>query len=138
MKLLLLSGLIFSQLIAQDIPTMDEGQMQDMMANMQKMQACLSKIDISSLQRIQTEAQHAENDINKFCKNGQRDKAQKIAISFSRRFMHEHAISQMKVCSKLSSMGSLLEIKQTDYTKTHVCDGESVDLAPSSPNRINW
>ncbi|MDF1882175.1 hypothetical protein JHD50_12845 [Sulfurimonas sp. MAG313] len=99
----------------------------------------MSKLDMSALQKMQTEAINTEKDVKEMCANGQRDKAQKVAISFAKRMLSMPIISQIQECTKLSSLGNLMKIEETDFTKTHVCDGKEVDLGiMPKQQRINW
>ncbi|MDF1879868.1 hypothetical protein JHD50_00895, partial [Sulfurimonas sp. MAG313] len=79
MKLLFLIPLALIQVFAQNIQGIDEQQMQKMMAGLQDLQVCMSKLDMSALQKMQTEAINTEKDVKEMCANGQRDKAQKVA-----------------------------------------------------------
>ena len=137
-KVLIGIALTFSLAFSQDMMGMDQEKMQAMMQEMQKIQVCLSKLDMSALQAMQTEALHAQSDIKKYCESGQRDKAQKIAISFSKRMLSMHVISELKACTKDSPMASMMDIKEKDFSTEHVCDGEKIDLGMPSQNRISW
>jgi len=137
-KIALILSLLYTLGTSQDISSMNEAQMQAMMQEMQKVQVCLSQLDMSALQNMQTEALHAQNDVKKLCESGQRDKAQKIAINFSKRMLHMHVLSELKGCVKDSAMASMMDINAQDFSKRHVCDDAKIDLGMPSQNRINW
>lgn len=138
MKTLLLSALSFSLLIAQDMSQMNGQQMQNMMQDMQKIQVCMAKVDFNSLAALQEKSYTVQKEIEKMCKNKQKDKAQEKAISFSNEVMSYPAIIQLKACSKGSAMESLMNTSQTDFQKQHVCDGMNIDFGMPSQQRINW
>ncbi len=117
---------------------MDESQMNAMMAQMQQMQACMSKIDFTPLSKLEGEASSLEKEINTLCKNNQRDLAQQKAIAFSKKVLEMKAIKEMKACTKDSPLAQMISIKDPDYTKQHICDGSEVQLGVPSHNRINW
>jgi len=131
---LFLSALLF----AQDISQMNAASMENMMQEMQKMQACMAKVDFSALASLQEKSFTVQQNIEKLCAQGKRDKAQSTAISFSKEVMSLPAIVQLKECSKNSAMGTMLNIDSNDFQKNHVCDGQQVDFGVPSNKRINW
>jgi len=137
MKSFIYTGLFITQIFAQDMPQINESQMQGMMAGLQEMQICMSKIDMASLQAIQTEAINTEKDIRRMCKDRQRDKAQKVAITFMKRFNHTQAISQMKACAKLSALGEILNLDEEKSIK-NICDADEINLGTPTGQRIDW
>jgi hypothetical protein len=136
----LIFPLLFSlTLFAQDYPpAMNDEQMQSMMASMQKMQACMSQIDLTPLSQLEQEATIVEKEINALCQNGKRDTAQKKAISFSKKVFDLNAMKELKACVKDSPYASMMQLDEKEFEKRHVCDGEKIKLGVPSQQRINW
>jgi len=131
--LLLSASLCFSQ----DITQMDQNQMQAIMQQMQELQVCMSKIDFSAFENLQTEASIIEKEIKTLCQEGKRDKAQDKAVAYAHKVMKMPALIQMKECSKNSAMADLMKIDIDDFQTKHVCD-EEIKLGVPSNKRINW
>jgi len=132
--LVLSSSLLFSQ----EMPAMNGQNMELMMKEMQSMQACMAKIDFNSLAGLQEKAFSVQKEIEKMCKQGQRDKAQSTAISFSNEVMSFPAVVQLKKCSKGTSMESMMQVSKQDFEKHHVCDGTKAEFGLPSNQRIQW
>jgi len=138
MKLLSTLLLVSSLSCAQDITQMDQNQMQAMMQEMQKMQACMSKIDFSEFESLQTEATIIETELKKLCQAGKRDQAQNKAVAYAHKVMKMPALIQMQECSKNSAMAELMKINIDDFQTRHVCDDEKIELGVPSNQRISW
>jgi len=134
-KILVGLALTFSLGFSQDTGGMNEDKMQAMMQEMQKMQVCMSKIDMSSLQAMQTEAITLEKQIKQMCESGQRDKAQQTAVKYSKKIMTSPAMLQMKECTKSMPM---MNMEEDDFERHHICDGEKIELGDKSNQRISW
>jgi len=133
-SLLLLGSLTY----AQDMSQINPEQMQSMMQEMQKMQVCMSKIDFSELENLQTEATLIEAELKKLCQEGKRDKAQSKAIAYAHKVMKMPALVQMQECNKNSAMADLMKIDIDNFQTSHVCDNEDIELGVPSNKRINW
>ena len=133
-SLLLLGSLAYSQ----DMSQMNQEQMQIMMQEMQKMQVCMSKIDFSQLENLQTEATLIETELKRLCQEGKRDQAQSKAVNYAHKVMKMPALIQMQECSKNSAMAELMKINIDDFQTTHVCDDEKIELGVPTNQRINW
>ena len=113
---------------AQNFQGMNEGDMQKIMQQMQKMRQCMEQVDQSELKDFEKRAQEADAEIKALCANGKREKAQKEAIKFGKEVAKIKAIGEMKKCAELMEgvQGMLPPIpymdKETDYSDHHVCD----------------
>jgi len=132
--LVLTSSLIF----AQEMPEMNGQNMELMMKEMQKMQACMAKVNFDSLASLQEKAFSVQKEVEQMCKQGKRDKAQSTAIAFSNEVMKFPAVVQLKQCTKGTTMESMMEMSKQDFEKHHICDGEKVEFALPSNQRIQW
>jgi hypothetical protein len=68
--------------IAQNYPGMGEGDTQNMMLQMQKMQTCMQGVDQSQLQAFEQRASKIEAEVKSLCASGKRDDAQQKAMAF--------------------------------------------------------
>lgn len=109
---------------------MNEGDMQNIMKAMQKVQECMAKVDQSDLAALEQRGEEMEAEIKALCDQGKRDKAQKKAIAFSKEMMKNPALQQMKKCGEISKgmlpEGSVPEMEDDEFdpSKGHVCDEE--------------
>ncbi|HIC44046.1 MAG TPA: hypothetical protein EYO73_07060 [Sulfurimonas sp.] len=127
--LLLLSSLAYCQ---------DMKNLEDMMQDMQKMQICMAKVDFHSLEGLQEHAFNIQKEVEQMCQQGQRDKAQSKAISFSKEIMNFPAVLQLKQCSKGTAMESIMQMSKHDFENHHVCEAEKVKFSLPSNQRVQW
>jgi hypothetical protein len=114
--------------LAQTPQTMNQGNMQDMMQVMQKVQECMASIDQAKLQELQVKSEKMTKDIERLCSQGQRDKAQNMAISYGRKMASDPTLKQMQKCGEMAQgalpmMGEVNTYDEEKYASTHVCDG---------------
>ena len=135
-----LSGLLLTVILglSQDMGQMNQEQMQIMMQEMQKIQECMSKVDIGSLENMQAEAIAIEKEVKQLCQNKQRAQAQDKAVAYAKKVMNMPAILQIKECTKNSSMASMMNFDINDFQTSHVCDGKEIELGVPNNKRINW
>jgi hypothetical protein len=113
--------------LAQTPQTMNQGNMQDMMQVMQKVQECMASIDQAKLQELQVKSEKMTKDIESLCSQGQRDKAQNMAISYGRKMASDPTLKQMQKCGEMAQgalpmMGEVNAYDEEKYASTHVCD----------------
>ncbi len=113
--------------LAQTPQTMNQGNMQDMMQVMQKVQECMASIDQAKLQELQVKSEKMTKDIERLCSQGQRDKAQNMAISYGRKMASDPTLKQMQKCGEMAQgalpmMGEVNTYDEEKYAGTHVCD----------------
>lgn len=106
---------------------MNGGDMQNMMLLMQKMQQCMAKIDQAELSALEEQSENLGNELETLCKNGERKKAQKKAIAYSKKMMQNPALKQMKKCGEITKglmpEGSTPSFEDDlDFSNRHVCD----------------
>ncbi len=101
--------------------------MQKMMVLMQQMQECMAKVDQTLLADLEKKGEAFSKEVEELCARGERKKAQKKAIAFSKKMMKHPTILQMKECSKITKglipdemVPSIDE--EFDYSETQVCD----------------
>ena len=113
--------------LAQNPQTMNKGNMQNMMQVMQQVQECMASIDQSKLQDLQVKSEKMSKDIKSLCSNGQRDKAQNMAISYGREMASEPTLKQMQKCGEMAQgalpmMDNVKTYDEKEYASKHVCD----------------
>ncbi len=126
-KLVIILCLMFPvTAIAQD-QSKEGMDIQNMMQMMQEMQQCMESIDQAELESIGEQSEKFSGELEALCKNGERKKAQKKAIAYSKKIMESPAFVQMKICGEITkglmpqgagpSFGD-----DFDFSKRHVCD----------------
>ena len=113
--------------MAQNPQSMNQGNMQNMMQVMQKMQECMASIDQAKLQELQVQSEKLSKDIKSLCSQGQRDKAQNMAISYGRKMASDPTLKQMQKCGEMAQgalpmMGEVKTYDEKEYASKHVCD----------------
>ncbi len=110
---------------AQNSPGMSEKEMQQMMQQMQNMQKCMQNIDQSEMKALEQRAKKFEKEVRSLCKKGQRDQAQKQAISFGTEMSKTPVMQKMKKCGEqMTGVMKKMPFAKivTDYSNRHVCD----------------
>ncbi len=123
--------------LAQNFPGMNmNGQdMQNMMLQVQKAQACMEQIDQGRLQALAEEAKRFDEEIRSLCAAGKRDLAEKKAIAYGKKMAANPLLGEMKKCTEMmqgmmpemmSNMMPDVEpevMKDQDSTSPrHICD----------------
>jgi hypothetical protein len=113
--------------LAQNPQVMNQGNMQNMMQVMQKVQECMASIDQSKLQDLQVKSEKMSKDIKSLCSEGQRDKAQNMAISYGREMASDPTLKQMQKCGEMAQgalpmMDNVKTYDEKEYANRHVCD----------------
>lgn len=122
--------LIPATLLAANPPVMNQGNtqnMQNMMQVMQQVQECMAGIDQSKLQELQVRSEKMSEEIEGLCSKGNRDKAQKTAISFGKEIASDPTLKQMQKCGEMAQgalpmMGTVETFDEKEYANKHVCD----------------
>lgn len=111
--------------IAQKYQGMNEADIQKMMQKMEKMQACMEKIDQSKMKSLEQRAQKMEAEVKSLCASGKRDQAQKKAIAFGKDLSSDPTVKSLMKCGEMMK-GTLPDIVFADLEKAgadhHVCD----------------
>ncbi|HFQ88636.1 MAG TPA: hypothetical protein ENK27_01050 [Desulfobulbus sp.] len=105
MKTLTLLALILLPLpvAAQTYPGMNMNQqdMQKMMLQAQKAQACMEKVDKKALEAMEQESRQFEAEIRALCAAGKRGQAQEKALAYGRRMTASPVVREMKRCAEM-------------------------------------
>lgn len=127
MSAVFISLLMPAMAIAQNYPGMSDGDMQNMMQQMQEAQACMQGIDQSRMKSFEQRASKIESDIKTLCANGERDAAQEEAIAFAREMDGDPDIQKMRKCGEkmrgmMPAMPYMDQAKASGTSGGHVCD----------------
>jgi len=106
-----------------------QGMDQEIMQQLQEMVTCMAAIDENEMKELEKESKNFEAVVEGLCKSGNRDKAQELALEFSKKVVNSPALISMRKCTeKISeSMKGMApnmdpgEIAK-DYRKDHVCN----------------
>lgn len=107
--------------------SMNQPNMQNMMQVMQQVQQCMAGIDQSKLNELQAQSEKFEKELDALCAQGQRDTAQKQAITYGRKIAADPTMKQLRKCGEMAQ-GALpmMDIGKTydekEYASKHVCD----------------
>ena len=110
---------------AQNPMGMNQQDMEKMMQQMQKAQACMEKVDKSVFEGLEQKQKQFEAEMKSLCSNGKRGQAQDKAIAYAKDMMSNPSIKQMRKCGEMMQgmMQKMPFIEQdTDYSSQHVCD----------------
>lgn len=118
---------------AQNGPGMDmnQQQMERMMLQARKAQACMEQVDKAALRAIQQESQRFEAALKALCAAGKRDQAQKKALAFGKKMAADPTLRQMKQCAAMMQ-GMMKDMvpgidtrfmdRDSAESPSHVCD----------------
>ena len=108
---------------------MSQQDMQNMMAELQEVQACMQTIDQNELKYLQEESKRFESEVKGLCNNGDRDGAQDMAIAYSKEVINSPAMATMRKCTEKMSgamKGMMPDLSPEkiakDFSNKHVCD----------------
>lgn len=122
--LCLLSVVCF-QAGAQQMPAMDEEQMQKMMQGAMAMAECFGNLDEGRMKALAEESEAKEKEIRQLCKAGQRDEAQDVAVEYGKKYINSSEFQQLKKCAD-QSQGMFPAISDmsefVEFEDKHVCD----------------
>jgi hypothetical protein len=83
--------------IAQSYPGMNEANMQ----KLQKMQACMSKVDQGQMKALERRQKQFDAEMKALCRSGKREKAQEKAMLYAKEMMKNPTIRTVRECSKI-------------------------------------
>jgi len=108
---------------------MSQEDMQNMMAQLQEVQACMQTIDQNELKKLQEESKQFESEVKGLCAEGKRDKAQSMAMAYSKEVINSPAMDTMRKCTEKMSgamKGMMPDLSPEkiakDFSNKHVCD----------------
>ncbi len=124
---LLFCLLVPTVVLAQDYQQMNPEDMQKMMGQMQKMQACMQGVNQADLEAFGKRGEQVEREVRTMCANGQRDAAQEKAMAFGREVQQNQAMQKMAKCGEMMAgmmpkMPFMEQVEQNSASSRHICD----------------
>lgn len=109
---------------AEEIVNMKGKNMQQMMAQMQKMQKCLQEVDETELRQYESKIYTLEPELTALCHQGKREEAQSKAIAFGKEIASSNSIKTITLCTKdMQLNGFMPKIPDFDHLgDRHICD----------------
>lgn len=108
---------------------MSQQDMQNMMVQVQEVQACMQTIDQNELNKLQEESKKIEAEVKSLCNNSKRDEAQDKAMAYSKEVINSAAMATMRKCTENLSgalKGMMPDLSPEkiakDFSDKHVCD----------------
>lgn len=108
---------------------MSQQDMQNMMVQVQEVQACMQTIDQNELNKLQEESKKIEAEVKSLCNNSKRDEAQDKAMAYSKEVINSTAMATMRKCTENLSgalKGMMPDLSPEkiakDFSGKHVCD----------------
>lgn len=110
---------------AQNYQGMNEGDMQKIRQQMQKMQSCMQNVDQAKLKVLEQRSNQFGAEVKSLCASGKRDEAQKKAISFGKEMANDPSMQAMRKCGEMAK-GMMPKMpfmdQDKDLSSYHVCD----------------
>lgn len=110
---------------ANEMPQMGQGNMQEMMKSMRKMQACMAKVDQTKLQTITEDYRKFNADTKSLCHKGKRKEAQSKAMAYGKKMINEPTMKLLKSCGEMA-MGMMPVtsnlFSMDENNMKHICD----------------
>ncbi|NOY16397.1 MAG: hypothetical protein GXP23_05605 [Gammaproteobacteria bacterium] len=101
----------------------------EIMQQLQDMATCISTIDQDEMKTLEKESKDFEAKVKGLCKSGKRDKAQELAMEFSKKIVNSPALITMRKCTETisSALKGMVpnmppEKVVKNYDDKHVCD----------------
>lgn len=110
-------------------PGMSQEQVQQMMQQVQKMQACFSRVDQQALMDVGEKAKQMEAQLKSLCRAGKRDQAQTEAVEFGKSLDQDPNLLALRECGKeaqgmLDGMVPPMDFPTSEeaLADNHICD----------------
>jgi Skp family chaperone for outer membrane proteins len=117
--------LLSTPVYAQNISNMNEQDMQQMMEQAQKMQACMQDIDQSRLPELERRSHDMQAEVKSLCAEGKRDRAEQTAMDFAMEMSQDKDLQAMRKCGEMMQ-GVMPKIPPIGYERSaknkHICD----------------
>lgn len=104
---------------------MNNPKMQNMMMELQKVQGCMSKVDLNEIDKLTQKANSIQQECVHLCQQGKRDAAQAKMTKYAKEIQSNKDVKKMKSCLKGIDNPSVRQQLDRDLeidTSKHVCD----------------
>jgi len=110
---------------AQNAPNMNEQNMQQMMEQAKKMQACMQNVDKSRFPELERKSRAVEAEVKSLCAEGKRDRAEQRAIDFAMEMSQDKDLQTMRKCGEMMQE-VMPQMPLADFERSardkHICD----------------
>lgn len=112
---------------AQEIPSMNQADIENMMQNLQGMETCMQSIDKNRLDELKSGAERVESEVDALCRAGKRSQAQTRAISYGKKMADDPTMQAMMKCVEpmkgmMKSVPMMPFDEVMENSDAHVCD----------------
>lgn len=104
---------------------MNQADMQQMMQQAKKMEACMASVDQDALMALSEKSRAMEQEVKSLCQANKRDQAQSRAMEFGREMSANDEVNKMRQCGEMMK-GMMPKIGMPtveEMKKSHICDG---------------
>lgn len=122
-----LSLLLPAIAFAQEVPTMNQTDIENMMNNLQGMETCMQSIDKNKLDELKSGAERVESEVDAMCRAGKRSQAQARAVSYGKKMANDPTMQAMMECVEpmkgmMKSVPMMPFDEVMENSDAHVCD----------------
>lgn len=126
-KVIALSLLLPAIAIAQEMPSMNQADIENMMNNLQGMETCMQSIDKNKLDELKRGAERVESEVDALCRAGKRSQAQAMAVSYGKEMANDPTMQAMMKCIEpmkgmMKSVPMMPFDEVMENSDAHVCD----------------
>ncbi|MDT8451525.1 MAG: hypothetical protein RQ936_02125 [Gammaproteobacteria bacterium] len=122
-----LSLLLPAIAFAQEMPSLNQADVENMMKNLKGMESCMQNIDEKKLDELKRGAEQVESEVDDLCRAGKRSQAQTKAISYGKEMENDPTMKAMMKCIEpmkgmMKSIPMMPFDEVIENSDTHVCD----------------
>ena len=108
------------------IKQVDPATIDAVIQQVQRIEACLLKIDQAEVARLRAAAEEKATEIRAMCAQGERVAAQSAAVAYGKQLIKEPAVIEAKACLGVSGLvipqTTWAQLDDSETAQTHVCD----------------
>ncbi len=122
-----LSLLLPAIAFAQEVPSMNQADIENMMNNLQGMETCMQSIDKNKLDELKSGAEQLKSEVDAMCRAGKRSQAQARAVSYGKKMANDPTMQAMMECVEpmkgmMKSVPMMPFDEVMENSDAHVCD----------------
>jgi hypothetical protein len=126
-KIVIMALLPLSALAQNGIQGMSQADMQQMMQQAEKMQACMAQVDQEKMQAMAERSKAMEAEIKELCSKGDRTGAERLAFKYGREISNDPEMQKARECGKMMKgmrppMPLADRSAEPDKNRRHICD----------------
>lgn len=126
-SLIALSLLLPAIAFAQEMPSMNQADIENMMNNLQGVETCMQNIDEKKLDELKSGAERVKSEVDASCRAGKRSQAQAMAVSYGKKMANDPTMQAMMKCVEpmkdmMKSAPMMPFDEVIENSDRHVCD----------------